>query len=482
MEKSYFQILRASLISGGSGGFTMLLSLLRVKFAAIFLGPFGVGLLQGFNVVQGLMLSITSLGLQSSSVREIAKSIQDCDDLSLGKVILTIRRLCYLTGFSGFLITITFSSLISKLTFSTENYNFEIAALGLVVLVNNIVIADIALIQGARRIGDLARVNILVALFGTISAIIFYYVIGVKGLIPSLLTISIVQLIIARYYSKKIYQQKIIIPFFTSIYEGGKIVKLGLVITWTGLLVSTISYFTVFLVTNKYNIETVGYYSAAFALSGVFVNFVLSSMAADYLPRLVSVITDRSKASLIINQQSEIALLIATPGVLITFIFSPWILELAYSSDFKVAATLMQWFLLGCLGRVVSWPLGFAVLASGKIRWVLYSETIANIIHLTLLIVGVQLFGLNGVGYAFFLLYLFYTPIIYFVCRYLLNFTWTLNYLRLLFIVIATVVTIFIINISFDIFYSTLLNFIITLFICYYCINGVIKRIKQKSI
>jgi PST family polysaccharide transporter len=205
-------------------------------------------------------------------------------------------------------------------------------------------------------------------------------------------------------------------------------------------------------------------------------------MAADYLPRLVSVITDRSKASLIINQQSEIALLIATPGVLITFIFSPWILELAYSSDFKVAATLMQWFLLGCLGRVVSWPLGFAVLASGKIRWVLYSETIANIIHLTLLIVGVQLFGLNGVGYAFFLLYLFYTPIIYFVCRYLLNFTWTLNYLRLLFIVIATVVTIFIINISFDIFYSTLLNFIITLFICYYCINGVIKRIKQKSI
>jgi PST family polysaccharide transporter len=41
-------------------------------------------------------------------------------------------------------------------------------------------------------------------------------------------------------------------------------------------------------------------------------------------------------------------------------------IKLFYTSEFLPAVTMLQWFVLGCLGRVIGWPLGFVVLALGK--------------------------------------------------------------------------------------------------------------------
>jgi enterobacterial common antigen flippase len=479
MDKSYFQIFRATLISGSAAGVCMLLSMIRVKFATVLLGVFGVGLLQSFNSTQGLISSITSLGLQSSSVREISKAFNEGDEVALGKLVLIIRRLCIMTGLCGFIITVILSSVISKLTFGVDNHRIEIASLGLIVLLNNVVIADMALIQGARRIGDLARINILVSSLGTIFAISLYFYLGLKGLIPSLAVISVIQVITAHYYASGILKRKILMPFFSSLFQGGVVLRLGLVVTWTGMLASSIPYLTVALLATKLGVITVGYYSAAFALSGIFVNFILGAMAADYFPRLVAVIEDKFDVTRVINEQSEIALLISTPGVLITLVFAPWILEIAYSSEFKTAYTLMQWFLLGCLGRVISWPLGFALLATRNIRWILFSETIANLIHMMLLIMGFYLFGLNGVGIAFFGLYVFYIPFIYFVCRRLICFQWSSQFFKIFINTIGPVTIIFLMTRFFDLTYVTFLGIFITIATSYYCVREGIVRTSQ---
>ncbi len=61
-----------------------------------------------------------------------------------------------------------------------------------------------------------------------------------------------------------------------------------------------------------------GIYSAAFALSGMFVNFVLQAMGSDYYPRLTSVATNKAMMNRMVNEQTEIGLLLGVPGLLAT--------------------------------------------------------------------------------------------------------------------------------------------------------------------
>jgi len=124
-------------------------------------------------------------------------------------------------------------------------------------------------------------------------------------------------------------------------HEAGGMVRLGLVFMGTGLMASAVSYGTVTLITQYMGLPAVGLYSAAFALSGIFVNFVLSAMGADYYPRLTGVAHDPAAVNRLVNEQTEIGLLLAVPGLLATLALAPWIIRLFYTSEFLPAVELL---------------------------------------------------------------------------------------------------------------------------------------------
>ena len=100
-KSSYAQILKASSIMGGAAGINLLLGMLRVKFAAVFIGTTGVGLISSFGALQGLIGTLAGLGIQSSAVREIADALGKGDDQAVGRAVLALRRICWLTGLVG---------------------------------------------------------------------------------------------------------------------------------------------------------------------------------------------------------------------------------------------------------------------------------------------------------------------------------------------------------------------------------------------
>jgi PST family polysaccharide transporter len=86
---------------------------------------------------------------------------------------------------------------------------------------------------------------------------------------------------------------------------------------------------------------------------------------------------------------------------------------------------------LGVLGRVITWPIGFVLLAKGCAKTFFWTELASNIVHLGLIWLGMKWFGLSGLGMAFFGLYFFYGFLIYFVVRVQSGFRWTTPNLRL---------------------------------------------------
>ena len=424
-KTSYGQILKSSSIMGGAAGITLILGMIRTKFAAVLIGMSGVGMLAGFSAVQGFISVIAGLGIQSSAVRDIAAAAGEDNPEAIGRLVLTLRRLCWLTGLAGMLMMMALSPLLSQLTFNSNKYTLDIAALGIIVLLVNLSGGQQALLQGLRRIGDMARASIAGALVSTISAISFYEWLGLRGIVPSLLCIAAVQLGISWFYARRVLVPQVLLTWRDTWQKAGSMVRLGLVFMWSSLLVSAVSYLTIVLITREADLQAVGMYSAAFALSGMFVNFVLGAMGADYYPRLTAAASDKAAMNKLVNEQTDIGLLLAIPGLMATLVLAPWVIQTFYSEEFLGAVALLQWFVLGCLGRVISWPLGFVVLALGKGRWFLLTETLANVAHLLLVAAGLQLFGVEGVAVAFFVLYTGYFAGMLLLCRRLTGFSWS---------------------------------------------------------
>lgn len=475
--RSYSQILKASSIIGGAQGIKLLFGMVQVKFAAILIGPAGVGLIANYQVIQGMVGNLAGLGLPSSGVREVAEAVGRGDAVAIGRMVVTLRRVCWLTGLIGALAMAAVSQLLSVWTFGNPDHTLEIRLLALVILFGNIAGGQTALIQGMRRIGDLARLSLIASAAGTLITLVCYWFFGLRGIVPALLLMSAVQLAASWYFVRQVPVPAVSMTWFESLGAAGGMVRLGLVFMWNGLIVSLVAYLTRALITQEISLEAVGIFSAAFALSGMLVNFVLSAMGADYYPRLTAVAADHRAVNRLVNEQTEIGLLLAVPGLLATLSLAPWIIQLFYSDAFLPAVELLQWFVLGCLGRVVSWPLGFVMLALGKERWYFLTETGGNGLHLMLIFVGLITLGIEGTAIAFFLLYLFYTAAVLAVAHHLTGFAWSIENRRLMAWLLLIVAGTFVAERLLQLWPATLAGLLVTLIASILCLRGLVGRI-----
>lgn len=387
----------------GTAGVTILSGLIRTKFAAIFLGTLGVGLIASFTTIQTLMSSFAGFGLQGSAVRQIASADSNSDQITIIRIYISLKRICFFAGLLGAGCIVFLSPLISQITFGNHEYVSDIAFLGSVIFFINLSTPNIAVLQGKRLIGNIAKLNIVSSILGTIAAIILYSIMGFKGIIPSIIAIAIIHYVISEYFFSKIKMEKVkSIPTIRETYLDLKsMAHLGLAFTISGLVNAILSYGTVALIMRHEGPQQVGVYSAAFVLSGFLVNFVLSSMGTDYYPRLSSCIKDKITAVRIINEQTQIGIFLSLPGVLTTYLFANILIVIAYSPSFLGATFLVQVFLLGVFARVISWPLGYVVLARGEAFLFFTIELILTSIQLLIVHLFLEYFGLYIVAWAF---------------------------------------------------------------------------------
>ncbi len=472
MQSSYRQILKSSSIMGGAAAVTMLFSLVRTKFAAEFIGVMGVALLANFTVLQNLITTVTGLGLQSSAVRDVASHAAKDNEEDLARVVLGLRRMCWLIGLLGLLMMVLMSPLLSFWTFGSYQYTLEIALLGVVVFFVHLNGGQMVLFQGLRKMATLAKINIITALWGTLLSVIFYMYWGIHGIIPALLMMSFSNWLISCFFAKSIVLKSIKMTWLESFVEVSGMVRMGMVMMSSALMNVVIAYVINLLIIHQIGLQSVGLYSAAFALSGTLVNFILSAMGADYYPRLVGVAHDKSLMNQMINEQIEVGVLLAAPGLLVLMVFAPMIVDGFYTQEFAGAVPLLRLFILGCLGRVISWPLGFLMLALGKGRLFFITELLSNIMHIVLVGLGLWWFGLVGVGGGFFVLYVFYFFLVYVVAKRSLDFKLsTQNQLIVGFVLLA-----FMVSKGFIFFGDFWMQYVVILFFMMFCFFYGLKR------
>jgi len=289
-----------------------------------------------------------------------------------------------------------------------------------------------ALLNGLRRTGDLARLSVTSGLLSTLLGVVALWLWGERGLVAFVLAGPAASLILGHWYVSRLPAadgpptpvRVIAAQWKTLAGVGFAFMVSGVVVTIGHLVVRT-------LVQREMGASALGQFQAAWAIAMTYIGFVLGAMGTDYFPRLTGVVHDHVAANRLVNEQSEVALLLAGPVFLAMLGLAPWVIELLYSSEFGPAAAVLRWQVLGDVLKVVSWPLGYIILAAGDGRTFMLVESFAIATFAGFTWIGLPLIGVEATGVAFLGMYLLYLPLVYWQAWRRTGFAWERTVLRL---------------------------------------------------
>jgi len=424
-KDSYGQILKSSALIGGSSVLVIAIGIVRTKAMAVILGPAGYGLMGMYGSIADLALSIAGMGVNSSGVRQIAEAVNSGDTTRIARTATVLRRISILLGVLGAVLLGVFSRQVSTLTFGSDRHAGAVTLLSLAVLFKLVADGRNALIQGMRRIADLARIGVLGAFFGTVISVPVVYFLREEGVVPSLVVIAATTMITAWWYSRGVRMPPPAMTASEVGQETAALLKLGFAFMASAFLVMGSAYAVRTIVFNNVGFEAAGLYQAAWTLGGLYVGFILQAMGADFYPRLVGVAHDDLKCNRMVNEQAQASLLLAGPGVIATLTCASLVVAALYSTRFYAAVELLRWICLGMTLRVITWPMGFIIVAKGRQTIFFAADLAWTVVSIVLAWYCVVSFGLRGAGIAFFLSYAFHGLMIYPIVRRLSGFRWS---------------------------------------------------------
>jgi len=445
-NSSYKQIVKSTSIFGGLQVTIIIIGVIRTKIIAILLGKAGVGLIGMYQNIIDLVRSISSLGIETGGIRDIASSADDKE--KQGRTISVFRWWVLLTSCLGTGICVIFSYPISIWAFGDSSYTFPIILLSLAFFFGSISAGQTIVFQGKRMIAIMAKTSLFGNIAGFIISIVFYFLFGIKGIIPAFILGSFFLLFFTNVYYKKLKIDKYEISHSEAFKQGASNLKLGLFVV-TASIVNTASMFLIrAFLNNKIDLESVGVFQSVWTITSGYLLLVLKSMTTDYFPRLCSIADNNHQMRRLVNEQTYMVLVIATPIVVAMLLFSKLALFMLYSSAFTSGEALMQWQIIGGFFKALSWPLAYVMLAKGKGPFYLLSELLFFVVYLGASYFLFPTYGLLATGIAYLIAYIVYLAVVFFFGVRLCHFRWNKDNILLglicsLFIVIAILILIY---------------------------------------
>lgn len=404
------------------------------KAAAIFLGTAGIGIIGLLENIIGIIQSVTGLGIASSSIREIAlvtdeTEVENSKEQRLLKI---IYHWAIATGIIGTIITIIFSKYISEEVFNSDHNFLWIIILSLYFIFSSISSSRLAVLQAKKMISQIVKFHILTAVITAILSITLYYWYQKNGIIPVLIGSVFIQFMYSLYLTRNIKISSDNIPFKQIFNEGLPMVKLGILLSLSSIF-GQICFYIIRWFLKEYNsFEILGIYQVSNTLLIGYLGLVFAAMSNDFYPRLCNYESDQKKFNDLVNDQTEIALLLVVPAILIFYLTAPFFIPLLYSKNFLPVIEILKFGLFAIVLKALVWPIGFISLVKGNKLLFMKQNLLGDAVNVIASIVAFKYFGLLGLGIALVIMFVasgFYN---YFVSRKIYNFRYRIDTLKII--------------------------------------------------
>lgn len=391
---SFARILRSSALMGGAQVVVLAAAFVRTKVIALVLGASGVGLVGIFNAFSGNLSSLAGWGLGTSGVRLIAGSSEETKSAKVAAV----RRMGWILSLLGLALALMLFWPVGHVTFDSSEYALEMAIVACAVPCVIASSAWSAVLQASGKIASLAKVQIAGAVAGLLIGLPAIYFWGTPGIALSIFLAAAVPAAVlwraARSECSAVGEANIVPSDLRQLVSlGGALMAVG----WFGQLSA---YLIRLAIVRQEGLDAAGYYQAAYAISGSLPGFVFAAMGADFFPR-VAAAKDESEARHLTEKQIKAGLLLGVPLIMALLTLGKLTLHLLYANDFNSAIPLLAWMTWGVFLRLITWPLGFWLLARGSSLLVVWLEALGAVVATVVTVLLLPRFGLVSTSVAF---------------------------------------------------------------------------------
>ncbi len=435
-DNSYIRIFKHTSLFGGVQALNILVGIVRNKFAALLLGPAGIGLIAIYNSAVTLLQNATNFGIPSTGVREVAVSFKSGDIVTMERDIRVLRSWTLLVAALGFVATIIAAPLLSLWAFSDGSYTWPFLCLAPVVALGTIAGGEMALLKATRRLASLARASVYSVIAALVVAIPLYYFLGTRGVIPSLLLVAVIQMLFVVIYSWRYHPLRL--TFGGELRAGRGMLAIGTAFVIAGICGSGAE-FVIRAFLSDMSLSLVGLYNTGYMITMTYAGTMFSAMETDYFPFLSSVCHDVDKMNGAVNRQIEVSLTMLAPCLILLMFAMPIVIPLLFSKQFLPIIGMTQIAVLAMYFRGVNLPVEYIALAKGDSWAYLLIELIYDLLLIVAVICGFSNWGLLGTGVALVVAMLLESVCVvsYYRWRYDLCLSWSVMWFVAVQVVIA---------------------------------------------
>ena len=402
---TYRRIMSSTAIFGGAQALSVFVNIIRAKLVASILHSRGMGMSSVItNAANGLQ-QLSLLGLNVAAVPDISKAHAEDDERVLSFTVRIVRRLVLTASIIGLIATMALSPLLSQLSFETHGYTRYFMLLSVAVFFNVLGTGELAVMQGMRRYKQLAFCSLVPPLCGLLLSIPIYYIWGIDGIVPAMIVVNAIYFAVVRimsYRDKRRKEQREHISIRTVWQRGRGIIKFGFVMTMGSLLGTLTTYALTVFITNHGCVEDVGFYQAAGVITTQYIGLLFTAMAADFFPHLSELMkTDQEGAFRLVNQQTEILVLILSPLIMLLILSAPLAIRALLTSEFLATERMVRFLGMAGIFKALCFPMDYIAYAKGDTNYIFWVESVWGCAKtFTIMALFYYFLGLNGLGYG----------------------------------------------------------------------------------
>lgn len=405
-RSSYRQVFRATSLFGGVQVFNILISIVRSKFIALWIGPAGYGIASLFISTLGLISGMTDFGLDRSAVKDISFNYKSENPASVSRTIQILKRLVWFTACFGALFMILGSPWLSEFAFESKEYTFSFIWIAVALLFKQLSNGQLAILQGLRKLKKLAQANLYGNLVGLILTLPLYYFYRIDAIVPAIIISSFLAFIFSFYYARNQEIVNVKLSNKEVFSEGKAMIQLGIMLSLSSMIGLVVAYIIQIFISQTGGVAQVGLYSAGFVILNSYVGLIFNAMGTDYFPRLSAIADKIEEIRKSVFEQAFIAILLITPIIVLFLTVAPFIIVLLYSTDFTPIIGMVSWGILGMVFKAVSFSMGYILIAKGDSGVFIKTAIGFNALLLIINVVGYHYGSLEGLGISFLIYYI----------------------------------------------------------------------------
>ncbi len=376
------------------------------KVAALILGPSGVALLGAFTNFITITLTFANGAINTGVVKFSAEYHNDeIKTKSLINTALKISLFCSLIT-SG--IIILFSKEFSFLIFKTENYSTILIAFGISIFLYALNTIILAVLNGQKEIRKFTIINIIGSILSLFITLISVYYFKVSGALYALFLSQTLVFFVSLYFVRKLNWFGYIdirLPLNKKILKDLSHYSLMALVTALTVPISQILIRDNVIM--NYGLESAGIWQGMNRISDSYLMLITTSLSVYYLPKLASLNSNVEIKNEIFHVFKFLLPLLLL-SCLVIYLFKKRIISLLFSEQFSIMENLFSYQLIGDIFKIISWLLGYIMLAKSMTIQYIFSEIIFSVTYVLLTMILSDNYGFIGYTMAFALNYLIY--------------------------------------------------------------------------